>query len=290
MIDVFFHYDFLRQALFSGMMVGLAAPLLGVFLVVKRMSLVADALSHITLTGIAFHFLLASFFVTLADIDPLYMGMVFALAGALLINQLRKVYSHFKEVAIPIIMSAGIGLGVVFISIADGFNTDLFAYLFGSVAAVGRTDFYTILVVTGIVILLLILFYKEWFFLSFDEEQAMVSGLPGKWLDVVFMLLVALVISAAMRIVGILLVSALMTLPVAAAMQWAKSFKQMFFYSALFGEVAVLAGIIFGFYLDLAPGGVIVVVAVTILLFSLGVKKMGKQTSPSPLSTLRKES
>ncbi|MBB6448858.1 zinc transport system permease protein [Geomicrobium halophilum] len=278
MIDVFFQYDFLRNALFSGMLIGLVAPLLGVFLVVKRMSLVADALSHITLTGIAFHFLLATVFVGLAGVDPLYMGMAFAIIGALFIDQLRKIYSHFKELAIPIILSAGVGLGVVFISIADGFNTDLFAYLFGSVAAVGQTDFYMITIVSLLVGALLILFYKEWFFLSFDEEQAKVSGLSGKWLDLIFTVLVALVIAAAMRIVGILLVSALMALPVAAAMQWAKSFKQMFFYSAVFGEIAVLAGIILGFYLDLAPGGVIVVAAVLILLLSIFLQKLNRKS------------
>ncbi|SDI33477.1 metal ABC transporter permease [Natribacillus halophilus] len=283
MIEVFFQHDFLRQALFAGIMIGIVAPFLGVFLVVKRMSLVADALSHITLTGIAFHFLLATVFIGLADVDPLYMGMAFAVIGALFIDQLRKVYSHFKELAIPIMLSTGVGLGVVFISMADGFNTDLFAYLFGSVAAVGQTDFYTISVVTVIVAVLLTLFYKEWFFMSFDEEQAAVSGLPGKWLDLVFTILVALVIAAAMRIVGILLVSALMSLPVAAAMQWAKSFKQMFVYSALFGEVSVLTGIILGFHLDLAPGGVIVVAAVVILLFSLGWQKLrNKRPSLAP--------
>ncbi|EZH67794.1 metal ABC transporter permease [Bacillaceae bacterium JMAK1] len=276
MIDVFFQYDFLRNALIAGVLIGLIAPMLGVFLVVKRMSLVADALSHITLTGIAFHLLLANFFAIFSLYDPIYMGMVFAVIGSLFINQLRTVYGHFKELAIPIILSAGVGLAVIFISLADGFNTDLYSYLFGSVAAVGNNDLMTIIIIAAIVLVLLFVFYKEWFFLSFDEEQAAISGLKGKWLELLFSILVALVIAASIRIVGILLVSALMTLPVASAMQWAKSFKQMFVYAAIFGQISVLSGIFLGFHLDLAPGGVIVVFAVIILLLSLLKNKIVK--------------
>ncbi|GAK04202.1 zinc ABC transporter, inner membrane permease protein ZnuB [Geomicrobium sp. JCM 19037] len=268
MIEVFFQYDFLQNALIAGILIGFIAPMLGVFLVVKRMSLVADALSHITLTGIAFHLMLANVFAVLSAYDPIFMGMVFAVIGALIIEQLRKVYTHFKEMAIPIILSGGVGLAVIFISLADGFNTDLYAYLFGSVAAVGQADLNTIIIITIIVVTLLILFYKEWFFISFDEEQASISGIRGRWLELLFAVLVALVIAAAMRIVGILLVSALMTLPVAAAMQWARSFKQMFFYSIVFGQIAVLTGIFLGFHLDLAPGGVIVVAAILLLVIS----------------------
>lgn len=232
MLDVFFRYEFLQNALITGIMIGFLAPVLGVFLVVRRMSLIADALSHITLTGIAFHLLLANHFVYFSLLSPLYMGMAFSVAGSLLIEKLRGFYTYYKELAIPIILSGGIGLGVVFISLADGFNNDLFNYLFGSVIAVSRGDLWTITVITAVVTAVLILFYKELFFLSFDEEQATVAGLPKRFIYFIFIVLVALVIAASMQIVGILLVSSLMSLPVAAAMQVAKGFKQMFFYSA----------------------------------------------------------
>ncbi len=158
MLNAFLTYDFLQYALFTGVMIGLLAPLLGVFLVVRRMSLIADALSHITLSGIAFSLLLGSYIPFMQGVNPLYMGMAFSVSGSLFMEKLRQVYIHYKEIAIPIIMSAGIGLGVVFISMANGFNTDLLNYLFGSVIAVNRSDFITITVITVVVLFILVIF------------------------------------------------------------------------------------------------------------------------------------
>ncbi|WP_078391365.1 metal ABC transporter permease [Shouchella patagoniensis] len=278
MLDALLTYDFLQYAFLTGLMIGLLAPLLGVFLVVRRMSLIADALSHITLSGIAFSLLLGSYFPFMQGANPLYMGMAFSVGGSLFMEKLRQVYVHYKEIAIPIIMSAGIGLGVVFISMANGFNNDLLNYLFGSVIAVNRSDFLTITVITVVVLFVLFFFYKELFFLSFDEEQARVSGINRRLVHMVFMIMVALVIAASMRVVGILLVSSLMTLPVASAMRFAKGFKQLFVYSVIFGEIAVIGGLILAYELSLAPGGVIVMISVLILLLSIALgRNRGKQ-------------
>lgn len=273
MISVFFQYDFLTYSLYTGIMIGFLAPFLGVFLVVRRLSLISDALSHITLTGIAFSLLLGRHYTAFAGVNPIYMGMVFSVGGALFIERLRNVYQYYKELAIPIILSAAIGIGVVFISLADGFNNDLFNYLFGSVIAVRQSDFHLISGITIIVTILITLFYKELFFLSFDEEQAAVSGIPRKFLHLLFIIMVALVISASMKIVGILLVSSLMTLPVAAAMRWARGFKQMFIYSVVFGEISVLTGLVSAFHFDVASGGMIVMINVIILVISIVLTK-----------------
>ncbi|NJP37689.1 metal ABC transporter permease [Alkalicoccus luteus] len=265
MIDVFFQYDFLRYSFYTSLMIGILAPLVGVFIVVRRLALLADTLSHITLTGIAFSMMMARYYPAFAAINPVYTGMGFAVAGSLMIEQLRKSYAYYKELAIPVILSAGIGIGVVFISLADGFTTDLFNYLFGSVAAVSRNDFTAVAVLTAVVSLLLLLFYKELFFLSFDEEQAVLSGIPARALHLMFIVITAVVIGISMQIVGILLVSALMTLPVAAAMRIAASFKQLFLFAVLFGELSVIAGMTAAFYADAAPGGMIVVINLLIL-------------------------
>ncbi|WP_416149347.1 metal ABC transporter permease [Salipaludibacillus sp. HK11] len=273
MIEVFFQFDFLRYSLYTGLMIGFLAPVVGVFIVVRRLSMMADALSHITLTGIAFSLLLGRNFSFFAGLNPVYMGMAFSVTGALLIEKLRHVYRFYKELAIPIILSAGIGVGVVFISLADGFNNDLFNYLFGSVVAINQTDFRVVVVLTILVSIVLLLFYKELFFLSFDEDQAVISGLPKRSLHFLFMVLVALVIGISMQIVGILLVSALMTLPVASAMRWSRGFKQMFLYAVLFGEVSVVVGMVTAFHLDLAPGGTIVMTNVLLLICSIALTK-----------------
>ncbi|MBT2643766.1 metal ABC transporter permease [Bacillus sp. ISL-41] len=273
MISGLLQYEFLQNAFLTGMIIGVIAPLLGVFIVVRRLSLIADALSHVTLAGIAASLLLEKKFMLFSGLNPLYMGMAFSVGGSLFIEKLRSVYKHYQELAIPIILSGGIGLGVIFISLADGFNTDLFSYLFGSVSAVSRTDLWTILVISILVIALVVLLYKELFLLSFDEEYARATGIAAKTLHFIFIVMVALVIAASMRIVGILLVSSLMTLPVAASIRFAKGFKQTIFYSILFGEVSVLGGLFLSYYLDLAPGGTIVMIAVLILVLAIWLRK-----------------
>ncbi|KZE68483.1 metal ABC transporter permease [Fictibacillus phosphorivorans] len=254
-------------------MVGLLAPVLGVFIVVRRQALIADALSHITLAGIAANLLLGKWSSFFAAANPIYLGMAFSVGGAIFIEQLRKVYKHYEELAIPIIMSAGIGLSVIFISMADGFNTDLFNYLFGSIIAVKKSDVWTVFAILIVVLLFVFFMYKELFVLSFDEEQGKLSGIRSSWILVAFMAITALVIAASMKIVGILLVSALMTLPVAASIRIAKGFKQAIWLSVLFGEIAVISGMFLSYYLDLASGGTIVLCLVVILCLSILYKK-----------------
>ena len=269
MISGILQFEFLQNAFLTGIIIGAIAPLVGVFVVVRRMSMISDALSHVALAGIAFSLLLQKSFLSLAGLNPLYIGMAVSVGGSLFIEKLRGVYKHYQELAIPIIMSGGMGLSVIFISIADGFNTDLYGYLFGSVSAVSRADMYVILAVGLVVALMLTLLYKELFLLSFDEEHAKASGIPYKAIHFIFIVMVALVIAASMKIIGILLVSSLMTLPVAASLRFAKGFKQMIGYSILFGEVSVIGGLFLSYNLDLAPGGTIVIIAVLILILSI---------------------
>lgn len=271
MLADFIAFDFLRNTFLTGLLIGIIAPLLGSFLVVRRLSLLADSLSHVTLAGIAFGLWLEK--LLLIPINPLYSGMGFSVIGAILIEKLRSVYSAYQEIGVPIVLSAGVGLSVIFISLANGFNTDLFNYLFGSVSAVSQNDFFMILAITILIIVLITLFYKELLTLSFDEEHATVSGLHSNRIHFLFIVLTALVIAASIRIVGVLLVSALMTLPVASAMRISVSFKQLIFWSIVFAEISVITGLISGYYLSIPPGGTIVLVAVVILIVSILLKR-----------------
>jgi zinc transport system permease protein len=273
-IQAILQYEFLQNAFLTGILIGIIAPLLGAFIVVRRLSLIADALSHVTLSGIAASLYLSKTVPPLQGLNPLYFGMIFSVTGSLFIERLRMLYKHYQELAIPIILSGGIGIGVIFISLADGFTTDLFSYLFGSVSAVTRGDLYLIAAISIVVIGVIFLLYKELFLLSFDEDHAKASGIPARAIHFIFMVMVALVIAASMRIVGILLVSSLMTLPVAASIRIARGFKQTILYSLLFGEISVIAGLVSAFYLDLAPGGTIVVTAILILLITIVMKKI----------------
>lgn len=272
MIEALFTFDFIRYSFISGLIVGLIAPLLGAFIVVRRLSLIADALSHISLGGITFGLYVTS--VTGLVINPLISGVVFSVLGALGIEKMRTAYKNFSEISIPIIMSLGIALSVIFLSLSNGFNQDLFGYLFGSISAVTKGDLILISIIGVVVVTFIILLYKEMFLLSFDEEYSEVMKI-NRFIHIIFIILVALVISASMRIVGILLVSAMMTLPVAAAIRITSSFKQLIFVSILFGELSVISGLFLGFHLDISPGGTIVLVALVILALTFLVKKIG---------------
>lgn len=274
MIDALFTYEFLQNAFFSGLIIGVIAPMLGLFIVVRRLALIADALSHVSLAGIAGSLYLSQQVVFFAGLNPIYLGMTAAVGGSLLIERLRRVYKNFEELAIPIILSAGIGFGAIFISLAKGFGTDLVGYLFGSVSAVSRQDLLVVGILAIAVFTFIYLFYKELFTLSFDADYSQASGIKGRWIQMFFMILTALVIGASMRIVGILLVSSLMTLPVAAAIQVAKGFKSAMLLSVMFGEISVVIGLVAAYHLDIAPGGTIVVTAIVILLVVLLAKRL----------------
>ncbi len=273
MIDALLNFDFMRYSLISGILIGFIAPLIGAFIVVRRLSLIADALSHVTLGGISFGMFIITVLPALTFINPMWFGILFAIIGALLIEKLRTSYTNYQEIAIPIIMSAGIALSAIFISLADGFNQEIVGLLFGSISAVNFSDLTTIIFITILVLLFITLFYKELFILSFDEEYSKVIGIP-KWIQFLFIVVVAMVISASMRVVGILLVSALITLPVAIAMRWTKGFKQLIILSIIIGELSVILGLVLAFYINISPGGVIVVLLVIMLMITMTYQKL----------------
>ncbi|MDN9011980.1 metal ABC transporter permease [Brevibacillus laterosporus] len=274
MLADWWNYEFLRYTLFSGLLIGLVCPILGTFLIVRRLSMMADGLSHVTLSGVAAGMLLSKKVAFFSVVNPLFFGMLFSVIGSLFIERLRKVYRAYQDLAIPIILSTGLGLFTVLVSIADGFNQDLYSYLFGKIVTVTIEDLLALIGVAVVVLGTVILLYKELFAVSFDEEFARVSGVARRSINLWFMVLVALTIAASMRIVGVLLISALITIPVAASLQIAKSFRQAIFYSILFAEISVLTGLYFAYMLDWASGGTIVLVAVFILMIVLGFKRL----------------
>src|SRR5690625_4725786 len=142
MLANFIEFDFLRHTFYTGLLIGIIAPLLGTFLVVRRLSILADALSHVTLAGIAFGLFLEKQWKI--SFSPIYSGMGFSVIGSVFIERLRNIYQSYQEIGIPIILSGGVGLSVIFISLAQGFNNDLLNYLFGSVSAVSKGDLITI--------------------------------------------------------------------------------------------------------------------------------------------------
>ena len=262
MIDALLNFDFMRYSLISGLLIGFIAPLIGAFIVVRRLSLIADAFKSCHFRRNIFWHVYTNRFSCAHYHKSYVVWHTFAIIGALLIEKLRTSYTNYQEIAIPIIMSAGIALSAIFISLADGFNQEIVGLLFGSISAVSLSDLVTIIIITIIVFSFVMLFYKEMFILSFDEEYATVIGIP-KWIQFLFIIIV-MVISASMRVVGILLVSALITLPIAISMRITNGFKQLIISSIILGELSVVLGLVLAFYMNISPGGVIVALLVII--------------------------
>ncbi|MBI2861457.1 MAG: metal ABC transporter permease [Chloroflexi bacterium] len=256
--------SYLQRAIVAGLLVGLICPTIGVFLVLRRLSLIGDGLGHVSFAGVAAGWLLG--------IYPLATAALFALAGAMGLNWLRARRREYGDLALALIFYSGIALGVVLTSLARAMNVNLFGYLFGSILTVSETD---LLVIAGLGVLVLgvvFTFSKELFSLAYDEELAQVGGLPVGGLNALMAALAALTVVASLRVVGILLVAALLAVPVAAGLQLARSFRGVLLLAMVFGVISSLAGLAAAYALDLAPGGTIVLVAVLLYLIALAVR------------------
>lgn len=251
-------YDFMVRALLAGLMVGVICPAVGVFLVMRRYAYMADTLSHVSLAGIAAGLLLGLF--------PPLTTLVLALLAALVIERLRATGRLYGEAVLALVMSSGLALAVVLISFARGFNIDLMSYLFGSILTVGPADLLLILLVGLLVLGMVACYYKELYFISFDEECARVAGLPVDRLNLLFILAVALTVSVALRVVGTLLVGALMVIPVLTAQLLAGSFRQVFVGALALGVAVSLGGLTASYYLGTASGGSIVLLAAALFV------------------------
>lgn len=261
-------YSFMQRAFLAGIMVAVICPAIGIFLVLRRMSMIGDTLSHVALAGVAGGML--------GGIYPVYSALGFSVLAALAIEKLRKEYEQYAELSIAIMLSAGIGLATIFISLGNS-NSAIFSYLFGSIGLVSNHDILVIFILGFFIFLSIIVFYRSLFYMAFDEEAARLAGIPIKWINLYFTVLVAMTIAVSMRIVGVLLVSSLMVIPVATSLQISKSFRQTFMYSILFGVLSVLIGLSVSFYGDLAPGGTIVISSVLLLFIILTVKNTKKR-------------
>lgn len=257
--------DFFQRALIGGLLIGVTAPLIGLFLVLRRLSMIGDTLAHVTIAGVALGFLLDKF--------PLIMGLIFAVLAAFAIEKLRKAYKTYAELSIAIIMSGGVALASLFFTLGMGYNTDVMSYLFGSIYTLNTGDVYVVGAVTVIVVTVVFLLRKELFLLSFEEDAAAVSGLPVKVLNLLITVMTALVISTAIKIVGALLVSALLTVPVAISLLIARSFKASVVLSVIFAEIAVVVGLLIAGIWNLAPGATIVLMLIAMLITVMAGKK-----------------
>jgi len=263
MLEIF-QYGFILRGFEAGIIIGVIAPLIGIFLVLRRYSLIADTLAHVSLAGIAVGLLL--------KINPLFTAIFASVVSSIAIERLRISKRIFGESALSIFLSGSLAVAIVIISLAHGFGVDLLSYLFGSITTVKQSDVFVIAVLGILVIITIIAFYKELLFVTFDEEAAKVGGIPTKFINLLLIVLSAFTVSLAIPIVGILLISALIVIPVVTALQLKTSFKKTIFIAQAYSLFSVISGIIISFYLNLSPGGTIVLVAISMFILTLIIK------------------
>lgn len=260
-----FQYDFMRRAFLAAAMIAVIAPCIGAPIVLKRLSSIGDATSHSALAGIALGLVFG--------INPILSAVVFSILAVLGIEALRKVFKFYGEIATVVIMSAGIGLTAVLSGFITNGSSNLNSFLFGSIVAISDFEMYLTIGLGIVVIAVSALLYKELFFVTFDEEAARLSGVPVGTINFVIMTLTAITVSVASRVVGALMISSLLVIPVAAAMTIAKGYKQTMVLSIIFAEIFTLAGLFISYYLDLRPGGTIVLLGVIFLIIIMLVTK-----------------
>ena len=258
-----FESEFMRLAFGAGAIVGVLAPAVGFFLVQRRQSLVGDGIGHVAFAGVAAGILL--------DVSPVLTALIAAVLGGVAIELLRSRGGAAGDQALALVFYTGIALGVVIVAQAGALNVNLFQYLFGSILTITRSDLALIAALGAVGIATIALLYRAFAAVIVDEEGARVAGVPIGSLNVALAALAAVTVALSMRVVGILLVAALMVLPVSAAGRLAWSMRSTLVLSMAIGLGSALAGLTVSYYADLPPGGTIVLVAATVYLSALAL-------------------
>jgi zinc transport system permease protein len=258
-------YTFMQRAFLMAVLIAIIAPCIGVVIVLKRLSNIGDATSHSALAGIAFGLAFG--------INPVFGAVVFSLAAVLGIEVFRKIFGKYSEISTTVIMSIGVGLTAVFSGFIKNGSANLNSFLFGSIVAVSDAELILSVILCAAVIFVSVAMYREMFYITFDEESAYLAGVPVKLVNTVFMVLTAITVSVASRTVGALMVSSLMVIPAACAMTISKSYKSTIIYAILFALAFCLIGLTAAYYLDLKPGGTIVLLGAAVLIVLTAANK-----------------
>ncbi|ERP39360.1 metal ABC transporter permease [Chitinivibrio alkaliphilus] len=241
-----FQYDFMQRALLSGIFIGISCSLLGVFLVLKRLSLIGHGLGHISFTSVAV--------AMLVGVSPLYISIPIVMIMSLFILYLAQNRGFDNDSSIGLLSSAAIAAGVIIASISDGFNVDILSYLFGSILTVRQSEMILSLILSLAVILTVILVYRKLFLITYDEEFARALGIRAEWYNKLLVLLTSINVVLSIRVVGTMLVSSLIIIPALTAIQVKRSFTATLLLSVTAALISVISGICISYYYVLHDG------------------------------------
>lgn len=257
-------YSFIQNAIIVSLLISILCPCIGVFLVVRRTSMMSDTLSHASLAGISIGLLFGK--------NPIIGAFLFTSFCGAFIEFLKKYFKKYTDLILSIVLSLSVGIAISIIS-SGKLNTNAESYMFGSILTVTKTDMITIFILSMISVVTVIFLYHELLYISYDEEAAIISGVKVRVINYIFAILVASAIAASIRIVGVLVLSSMITLPVATAMQFEKGFKFTFFASIVISIIDIMSGLFLSYYVNVAPGGFTAVVSVVVLLLVIIGKK-----------------
>jgi len=260
MLEIF-DYDFMQRAFIVGIALSILTALLGSFIVLKRYAMLPDALSHIALLGVGIGLVTHS--------SPIYMPIVVAVVAGVAIEYLRYKKKLYSDAILSIFLSGALAMAVVLINLSDGFNASLFSYLFGSITAVSDEEMILTLIFTAFALSILIGSYRQMLFVTLDEETAQASGIKVFLLNIILVVLSAVTVALAMRIVGILLIGALMVLPISTALLYKENFFKTVLMAIIFSFTSVISGLFISFYLGISSGAAVVLVALLFFILSL---------------------
>lgn len=263
-----FKQDFMIKALITGIFIAISCSLLGVFLVLKNMSLIGDGLAHVSFAAIAIGLLVSD--------KPIIISIPIVIVASFLVLLLKEKAKIDADATIGLLSSFSIAVGVIIASVAKGFNIDLFSYLFGSILFISPSEMILSGILAIILIVLVLLFYNDLFSITFDENFAKISGIKVRRVNYLLSVLISVTIVLGIRIVGTMLISSLIVFPSVSALQISKGFKRTLMFSVLFSMIAVVLGIIFSYILNVPTGALIVVVNAIIFLITLiirGIKR-----------------
>ena len=262
-------FAFMQKALVAGIAVSIVCAVMGMFLVLRRHALFGDGIAHVSFGGIALGLFIG--------IAPLWSALVISIIGGLGLQKLRDSGKISGDAAVAVILVSGLAIGVMLMSLSGGFSVDVFSYLFGSILLVSNDDLILILIVSSIVLSLLWVFRTPLLHLAFNEEHASACCINITLMNYLFVAMAALAVVASMRLVGILLISALIVLPNIAAMLLGHGFRTTIITSVIISVGCAVGGIFGSYYLDMAPSGMIAMLAVLVLLGILAYNKISKQ-------------
>ncbi len=263
-------YGFMQNALIAGFIIGILLPLIGVLVLSRRMVFLADSLGHINMSGLAF----ASFLGTFSNVFAQYsflIAVIWTILGAILIEYFRDKYKEYKEVSITIVYALSVALTMIFLNLSTGMNAGIFNILFGNINAISKSEV-RLIVLIGIIVLIAFKFlYSKLMLLALEEEYLHLYGVNPKLYRYLSMVVVTLVISIATKVVGVLLVSSLLLIPLLSGSRVAKNLKQTYLFTMLFTEIAIISGIFIAYYVNLSTSAVIVIISLLIYLIVMNL-------------------